>query len=211
MVSAAMFILCATLTIGGVARGADDSRSAVIVNDGMLSVSASDVPLGSLLDEVAQKAKIEVHVADEVKSVKVSSRFSDLSLKDGLIRILDDADQNTYLLVYKDREQKVVSQLFVLKSQGASSGSASAPSGHQPNNRNQLPSEAPGVRMSPPIMPTVPPPTIPQFPPQEGQDLPQSFPPPGSTPGESGGVPSIPMPEPVPPRDMNNAVPPPMP
>ena len=185
---------------------AGDSSKSVTFADGTLSVSAVDVPLGALLDEVAQKAEIEVQVADEVKNARVSSTYSNLSLKEGLIRILEDAGQHAYVLVYRDREQKIVSQLFVLKSERSTSGSTTGSSRPTTNQSPQAP-EIPVIRMSPPIMPTVPPP----FPQQEGQE---PFPPPGQVPPgmETGDVPPpLPLPDPVPPGEMNEVVPPPLP
>lgn len=188
-----LLLSCYILTADSRAWGAGDIQPGVILTDGMLSVSVKDVPLGSLMDDVAKKAKITVFIADEVKGMRVSSRYSGLSLKNGLIRILEDAGINNYLLVYRDNDQKMVSELFVMKSDKASPGSSVSPGGRLPNNSAPRPFEMPGTRVSPP--PPPPPVDTEEYP------VPVPFEPvPGAQEDEMPPI-SIPMPVPFPPGD----------
>lgn len=202
-----LLLSCCILTAGSMAWAAGDMTPGVIFTDGMLSVSVKDLPLGSLMDDIAKKAKVTVFVADEVKGMRVSTRYSGLSLKNGLIRILEDAGINNYLLVYRDNEQKMVSELFVMKSDKASAGSAVSPGGRLPNNTAPRPLEMPGTRVSPPMPPT-------PLPPAESEEYPMPVPfdPVPGAQGEEMPPVHIPVPVPFPAGDpAGGGVPQPLP
>lgn len=192
------------------ASAAGEATSGIIYADGALSVSVNGAPLRIVLEDVAAKTGIKVNLDDGVKGVIVSTVFAGLPLKDGLIRILEDAGLHDYLLVYKDRRKTVVSDIFVMKGEKKPAGSVMPGQGTQGKKPAQPAGspfqDSPPTPMSPPQYPAVPPgfpplpgvdsegdesaqpPVMPPFPPQEG-DGGAPFPPPPGLPGLPPGLP----------------------
>jgi hypothetical protein len=71
--------------------------SPVSVRGETVSVEVSGMPLGEVLEEFGQKSGIEFSIPDSVGSEPVSDNFRDLSLENGIRRLLKD---HNYLVEY---------------------------------------------------------------------------------------------------------------
>ncbi len=68
------------------------SKSPVQLKDGRLSVSVVNQPLASVLDEISRKTRVAITRADGVGEQSTSIRFEDLTIEEGLRRILSSYD-----------------------------------------------------------------------------------------------------------------------
>jgi hypothetical protein len=58
----------------------------------LLSLDVADLPLSAVMDEVRRQAPITVALADEVRGSRITIRFADQPLQQGLRRLLDGLD-----------------------------------------------------------------------------------------------------------------------
>jgi type II secretory pathway component GspD/PulD (secretin) len=77
------------------------AREPVIeVRDGKLSVDLADAEIGSVISEIAHKLNFQVEINRTVYNKKVTTRFSDLDVEQGIRRLLTLAKENNYLFRY---------------------------------------------------------------------------------------------------------------
>jgi type II secretory pathway component GspD/PulD (secretin) len=77
------------------------AREPVIeVKDGKLSVDLADAEIGSVISEIAHKLNFQVEINRTVYNKKVTTRFSDLDVEQGMRRLLTLAKENNYLFRY---------------------------------------------------------------------------------------------------------------
>lgn len=96
-------LLCGLLLSGcggDIQSGDYSGRLSLSVRGERLSAKIQGVPLEIVLSELARQAQVKVSVADSVKGELVSAEFENLSLEQGIRRILYSKD---YALVYSDQ------------------------------------------------------------------------------------------------------------
>jgi type II secretory pathway component GspD/PulD (secretin) len=77
------------------------AREPVIeVRDGKLSVDLADAEIGSVISEIAHKLNFQVEINRTVYNKRVTTRFSDLDVEQGIRRLLTLAKENNYLFRY---------------------------------------------------------------------------------------------------------------
>jgi type II secretory pathway component GspD/PulD (secretin) len=77
------------------------AREPVIeVKDGKLSVDLADAEIGSVISEIAHKLNFQVEINSTVYNKKVTTRFCDLDVEQGIRRLLTLAKENNYLFRY---------------------------------------------------------------------------------------------------------------
>jgi hypothetical protein len=80
---------------------------------GLISVDVENVPLRSLLGEVSRVSGVSIaYIGSERVDPKVSARFQDLPLEEGIKRLLRDSD---YLLIYEPSPPRLVKAIVRLK------------------------------------------------------------------------------------------------
>ena len=85
-------------------------------NKGLLSVDIRDANVTKVFKELERKAKIEIINQDILSDRKVSIKFHDLKLRDGIKELIRVSGITNYIVIYKDKE-KVITRLILVKPQ----------------------------------------------------------------------------------------------
>ena len=70
------------------------------VKDGLLSVELLDAEFGSVIKEIAEKAKFKVEISGNVASKKISVRFNDIDTERGIRRLLTILKEKDFTISY---------------------------------------------------------------------------------------------------------------
>lgn len=74
--------------------------SVVGLNDGLLSVGLTNAPFGKVMSEIANRAGFELYMSNGVYEKSVTTKFEDVELERGILRLLGLISQKTYFLYY---------------------------------------------------------------------------------------------------------------
>ena len=100
--------------------GPPQQVAGVVFTQGTLSVDVENEDFGAIFRDIASQAQIEVSNLDGLPTRRISTRFSDLSLVEGLRRLLRVADVSGYALLTAHTEDgvKIERILFLNDSAG---------------------------------------------------------------------------------------------
>jgi len=99
----------------------------VIIKDDLLSVELSNVDFGSAIRAVAEKAGFKIEGTGEVFSRKLNTKFTDIEVERGVLRLLTLVKESNYMLHYDPKG--MISRLEIL---GISSGKPPSVTTRQP-------------------------------------------------------------------------------
>lgn len=105
----------------GVDPGAPRRVAGVVFARGTLSVDVQDEDFGAMFRDIAWRAQIEISNLDGLSGRRISTRFTDLSLMEGLKRLLRVADVSGYAIMTTRAEDgvKIERILFLNANAGA--------------------------------------------------------------------------------------------
>ncbi|MGQ4809079.1 hypothetical protein NKDENANG_02475 [Candidatus Entotheonellaceae bacterium PAL068K] len=99
------------------------SPASVTLQNNLLSVDVREHPLRTVIESIATQSNIEVRYLEEFPDARISIRFANVPLVDGLKRLFRAAALQGYVLVTDPRpEQTSVQRIVFLPSQPASGG-----------------------------------------------------------------------------------------
>lgn len=70
------------------------------IKDGFLSVELSDVEFGSVIKEIAEKAKFKVEISGDIAYRKIGTNFKGVDVERGIRRLLDIMKEKNYIISY---------------------------------------------------------------------------------------------------------------
>ena len=142
--------------------------STIIVENNRLSVEFVNVSLGEILQSIGQKAGFKVEGFNKVLSTKVTTKFTDLDIDSGIIRLFSLVKESNYLINYDTKGS--ISKLKIYQTVGSpgtggsqKAGSSILPASSPARETGGVPFRAWRSRRRPanPAMPS-PPPPVPQ-------------------------------------------------
>lgn len=72
----------------------------ISVKDDLLNVELKDAAFGEVMTEIARKAGFEVDISSAIYKKKVSTKFTNVDMQRGLLRLLALISQKTYFIYY---------------------------------------------------------------------------------------------------------------
>ncbi len=117
-----------------------EKSSRISVQDNRLSVELVDAQFGTVIDSVAKQSGFSVEISSNIKQKKVSTKFENIDLERGIIRLLKLVREKNYLIHYDAKG--MVSKLEIY------SGAAVSSVASQPAVSSRPPVQRP-ARVSP--------------------------------------------------------------
>lgn len=102
--------------------GVLEKGSRISVQDNRLSVELVDAQFGTVIDSVAKQSGFSVVINSNVKQKKVSTKFQNIDLERGIIRLLKLVREKNYLIHYD--KKGMVSKLEIYSGEAVSSVAA---------------------------------------------------------------------------------------
>lgn len=144
------------------------SISRVEVKDNLLSVDLVNISLGTALNTIAQQSGFRIEGSSETFGKTLSTRFSNLALEEGLIRLLTLVQEKNYLIQHGQAGAVSRLKVFGSKISGTSGLQPPSPQFQRP------PIPSPAFQQPRPVLPPPRPapvmrqprPSVPQPPPQ---------------------------------------------
>ena len=166
--------------------------STVILENNRLSVEFDNVSFGEIIQTVAQKAGIQIHGGSASSARKVTTKFTDLDLEEGIMRLFSLVKESNYVINYDANGaiSKLDMSVRSARMKSSQSRPASSPSSAVPTagfrpiqpprssrfNRLRQAPQTPAMPQTPGV------PEVPQPPP--APEAPQDIPPPEASPEE---------------------------
>jgi len=102
--------------------------STIIVENNRLSVEFVNVSLGEILQSIGQKAGFKVEGFNKVLSTKVTTKFTDLDIDSGIIRLFSLVKESNYLINYDTKGSISKLKVYDIKTVGnTGAGSSISP------------------------------------------------------------------------------------
>jgi len=125
--------------------------SRVEVRDNLLSVELADAEFGGVMNAIAEKAGIKVEITGDVYSKKLTTRFTDVGLERGILRLISLMKEKNYLVQYDAKGGVSKVEIYSAASKPvtpARAGSAAKPRQSRPGSSSLQP--LPKVQKNPP-------------------------------------------------------------
>jgi hypothetical protein len=151
--------------------------SVIIIADDRLSIDFVDFSFGAGLQAIGQKAGFRVEGSGNFFGKKVTTKFNDLDIASGLIRLFSLVQESNYLIDYDAKGRISRVKIFAPETDGTSDQPSALPTYRRVPPRSRLAAPA---APAPPIARPVP--HIPQIP--QGSPAPQVSQPENPEPGE---------------------------
>ena len=138
--------------------------STVIVENNRLSVEFVNVSFGEILQSIGQKAGFRVEGFNKVLSKKVTTKFSDLDIDTGIIRLFSLVKESNYLINYDPKGSISRLKVYDIKTVGSTGAVSSiTPASSSTGDTGSVPFRAwrSRRRVQPTTTPSPPPPTSP--------------------------------------------------
>jgi hypothetical protein len=75
-------------------------KKSITINDNLLSVELLDAEFGTIMNEIAEKAKFTVRISGPVSVKRISTRFNDMQIERGIFRLLYLTKEKNYTMFY---------------------------------------------------------------------------------------------------------------
>ncbi|MEW6108961.1 MAG: hypothetical protein AB1632_07345 [Nitrospirota bacterium] len=104
-------------------RGQDSSEEirqlySIEVRNNLLSVELVDAELGVVLNDIARKSGFKVQISSDVSGMKLSTKFNDMDMERGIIRLLTLIREKNYLIHYDSKGTLSKIEIYGGSSQG---------------------------------------------------------------------------------------------
>lgn len=149
---ARLLCLWACLLLGATARAEPGPSAGITIEDGSLSVDLREVPLASVVTDIATRTGIVLHMENGRALPRVTARFSHLPFAEGLTRLLKHAP-GSLVVRNEQRGYAGVAALYVIASRGEAGPLPQAPPATMEDIRHSIEAlprraESPDVRQA---------------------------------------------------------------
>lgn len=121
----------------------------VEIKDDLLSVEFSNVDFGPAIRAIAEKAGFSIEGSGEVFSRKLNTKFTDIEVERGVIRLLTLVKENNYMLNYDTKGLISKLEIFGIDSAKAPAVTAKQPPRSTPAARQPAPAVSTGSQSGP--------------------------------------------------------------